>query len=243
MAQHSVTTHHEQGRKSLNAPAQGGIELVLKKHRRTLIFAGAAILLATYFLKDVASDKAKDEIGAMRAAESQYRASLSLQQDQLRKLFDAAQMLKAADAKALSRISVLATVGDLTVGSGQISQNLFWFAMSCLPGAPKKESDEAGEVLHRTTVIHGEAEAFLAHSPADADAFKAGAQTMIEKLTTPQNNTAEAGTGLQVYELGALEDLERKSSRYGGLITALFLLGLVLNTLGALHGVETPKEG
>src|SRR5258708_12136446 len=125
MGQEVVTRDHEEGRKCWNAPAQGGIELVLKKHRRTLIFTGAGILLATYFLKDVASDKAKDEIAAMRAAESQYRATLSLQQDQLRKLFDAAQMLKPPNAKALSRISVLPTFGALTVGSAPISHNLF----------------------------------------------------------------------------------------------------------------------
>ena len=238
-----VTPHHDQGQKSPNIPAQSGMELVLKKHRRMVILAGGAILLLSYFLKDVANDKAKDGIATMRAAESQYRASLPLQQDQLKKLFDTAQMLKADDAKSLSRSSVLAAVGDLTVGSGQISQNLFWFAMSCVKGAPKKESDEASEALHRTTVIHGEAEAFLAHPPDDADAFKAGAQMMIDKLTTLQNNAAEAGTGLQVYELGALEHLEKQSSRYGGLITTLFLLGLVLNTLGALYGLETPKEG
>jgi hypothetical protein len=62
------------------------------------------------------------------------------------------------------------------------------------------------------------------------------------KLTTLHNNAAEAGTGLQVYELGALEHLEKQSSRCGGLITTLFLLGLVLNTLGALSGLGIPKE-
>jgi hypothetical protein len=111
-------------------------------------------LLLSYFLKDVANDNAKDEIATMRAAESQYRASLPLQQDQLKKLFDTAQMLKA-DAAKFSRSSVLAAVDDLTVGSGQISQNLVWFAMSCVKGAPKKESDEASEALHRTTVSWG----------------------------------------------------------------------------------------
>src|ERR1700723_2251668 len=224
MAQHSVTPHHDQGQKSTNIPAQSGMELVLKKHRRMLILAGAAILLLSYFLKDVANDKAKDEIATMRAAESQYRASLPLQQDQLKKLFDMAQMLKADDAKSLSRSSVLAAMGDLAVGSGQISQNLFWFAMSCVKGAPKKEIDEASDALHRTTAICGEAEAFLAHPPDDADAFKAGAHAMIDKLTTLQNYAAEAGTGLQVYELGALEHLAKQSSRYGGLITPLLLL-------------------
>jgi hypothetical protein len=242
MAQHSAVTHRQHTQVSADVAPKNGLQRFLKSHRRTFILTGAAVLLATYFLKDVANDKAKEEIATMRAAESQYRASLSLQQEQLKKLFDTSQMLKSGDAKSLSRSSVLAAVGDLTLGAGSISHNLFWFAKSCLPGAPEKGTDEAQDVLHRTGDIHGEVGEFLAHPPADAEALNKGAQAIIDKLTNLQDSTAEAGTGLQVYELGALEHVEKKSSWYGSLITALFFLGLVLNTLGALYGLESVKE-
>jgi hypothetical protein len=69
------------------------------------------------------------------------------------------------------------------------------------------------QILQQTGDIHGVAQAFFGRPPASPEEFKSQGRTLLAKLTDLQNEAGEVGAALQVYELGEVQRLERKSSR------------------------------
>lgn len=243
MAHHSATTHQQQAKSTAGGAKGSSFDEILKRYRRPLILASAVILAATYFIKDIALEKTKEDVTKLREAESQYIASLPPQQNQLKNLFDTSEMLKTTDPKSLSRTVVTVSVANLALGIGNSSHFLFAFAMSSVNYVPDDVSDKAQKALHLNVKVHDDIGQFLARPPADAEAFRSKAEVMVDELTNLQTSLDEAGTELRSSSPEILERLEKKSSLYGGLITTLFLLGLILSTTSALYGLETVKEG
>jgi hypothetical protein len=216
-----------------------GFGAFLTNNRQAVIVLGALIALASYFAKDVFSERTKAKANAISGGASAYLASMPELRGQLNEIFNAGHILNA-DPASVPRDSVLAFVGSLTLRAQTNTLQLSAFLKS-MPDALLLKGSEVDEIMKRTTEIADAGKVFLANPPADTTTFHAAAKSLIQQFANLEDATGKVGADLKIFANEASEKLERESSWTGNVITVLYFLGLALTVVTGLYGIEAPK--
>jgi hypothetical protein len=222
-------------------PRRTGLGALLASHRRGLIILGAIVMLVTYFFKDVVNEETKERTSMMRAGGTAYLASMPSLQEQLNEMANTSELLNG-DASTVSREKALISMGNLSLRAQRNSLQLSALFRSMGDAAESKKQEVRG-ILDQTTHTTDAASDFLKMPPSDSMAFQSGAKLLIQKFQALEDEVGKTGTELYSLDRETSETLERKSSRYGYTITALYLLGLVLTVICGLYEIEIPTAG
>ena len=186
-----------------------GLGAFLTNNRRAVIVLGALIALASYFAKDVFSERTKEKAAAISSGASAYLASMSELRGQLNEIFNAGQ-IPNVDPASVPRDSVLAFIGSLTSRAQTNTLQLSAFLKS-MPDALLLKGPEADEIMKRTIQVSDAGKDFLAHPPTDTTTFHAGAKSLIQRFTDLEDATGKVGADLKIFANEFSEKLEHES--------------------------------
>jgi hypothetical protein len=122
-----------------------GLGTFLTNNRRAVIVLGALIALASYFAKDVFSERTKEKAAAISSGASAYLASMPELRGQLNEIFNAGQILNA-DPASVPRDSVLGFIGSLTL---RAQTNTLQLVEATEKGSHSRRS-WSGPVIHQS---------------------------------------------------------------------------------------------
>jgi hypothetical protein len=205
-----------------------------------MILLGAAIMLVSYFLRDVVREDVRDRLAAMNAGASEYRTNLPSLEQQTADLGATSKVL-AGDPASIPREKVLLAIEKLTNRQIENLNELFAF-WNNMPDVPKNNLVEIREIVGRTEEVSAAWRKFVEQAPPDARALVGGALSLVQQLSEVNGRTSTSGAELQVFELEESKRLKHQSSFYGEGITVLYILGLALTVLSGLYGVELPNR-
>ncbi|MGD0941661.1 MAG: potassium channel family protein, partial [Terracidiphilus sp.] len=196
--QHTGMDQEVQTQEHATKPKRERFGASLASHRRALILLGAIMMLATYFLKDVANEGTKEKIAAISAGTSAYLASMPSLQEQLNELANTSQILNGK-APAVPRVKILISMGDLSLRAQTNSLQLSALVKS-MRDAPEPKLVEVRDILDRTTHVTDDANEFLGRTSSDSDAFQTSAKLLIGKFQALENEVGKAGADLYSFE-------------------------------------------
>jgi len=229
---HSPKAHHSERKKGLGP--------LLAKYRRPLIVVGALISLVSYFVKDGVRERTKDKATAASAGSVAYLASMPELRAQLSDLFTAEQLLKS-DPSSTARTNLLLLIGNLTLRAQTNTLQLSAF-LKTVPDALLTQGPVVSEIMKQTDQVALAGKDFLAHPPADGGAFQTAATSLVQRFTSLENAVGKTGSELKIFATDDAEKLERASSRYGAIITVLYVFSLGLTSVAGLYGIEVSKN-